>query len=96
MKHMLQLKKALGIEGVHTEASMWRYRQKGEPGVQIDLLIDRQDFCINVCEIKFCSNGYEITKSFAKELESKLKVFRYKTGTKKTLFLILITTHGVK
>jgi len=97
MKHILQLKKALGIEGVHTEASMWRYRpQKGEQGAQIDLLIDRQDLCINICEMKFSINEYEVTKSYAKELETKLKVFRSQTATKKTLFLTMITTHGVR
>jgi hypothetical protein len=97
MKHILQLKRALGIEGVHTGTSMWRYRsQKGEQGAQIDLLIDRQDQCINICEIKFSINEFEITKAYAQELETKRKVFQRQTGTKKTLFLTMITTHGVK
>lgn len=97
MKHIPQLQKALGIEGVHSETSVWRYRsQKDEHGVQIDLLIDRQDLCINVCEMKFSIHEYEITKGYAKELADKLKVFRHSTGTRKTLFLTMITTHGVK
>ena len=97
MKHTLQLKKALGIEGVHTETSMWRYRpQKGDQGAQIDLLIDRQDMCINICEMKFSINEYEITKPYAKELETKRKVFQSQTKTRKTLFLTMITTHGVR
>jgi uncharacterized protein len=97
LKHIVQLKKALGIEGVHTETSMWRYRpKKNEQGAQIDLLIDRRDQCINICEIKFSINEFEITKPYAKELENKLKVFRSQTATKKTLFLTMITTQGVK
>ena len=97
MKHTLQLKKALGIESVHTETSMWRYRSdKDAQGAQIDLLIDRQDMSINICEMKFSINEFEITKSYANELESKLKVFRENTQTRKTLFLTMVTTHGVK
>lgn len=97
MKHTHQLKKALGIENVHSETSMWRYRpQKEEQGAQIDLLIDRQDLCINICEMKFSISDFEISKGYAKELESKLKVFRDKTQTRKTLFLTMVTTHGVK
>lgn len=97
MKHTQQLKKALGIENVHTETSMWRHRsQKNEQGAQIDLLIDRQDLCINVCEMKFSISDFEVVKGYAKELESKLKVFRDHTKTRKTLFLTMVTTYGVK
>jgi len=97
MKHTLQLKKALGIENVYTETSLWRYKpMKGEQGAQIDLLIDRQDRCINVCEMKFSISEFEITKAYAKELETKLQVFREKSGTKKTLFLTIVTTYGIK
>ncbi|MBE7170125.1 MAG: AAA family ATPase [Williamsia sp.] len=97
MKHIVQLKKALGIAGMHTETSVWRYRPRsGEQGIQIDLLIDRGDRCINVCEIKFSISPYEINKTYAKELEMKIDVLRSETGTRKTLFLTLITTFGVK
>ncbi|MEP7144794.1 MAG: ATP-binding protein [Ferruginibacter sp.] len=97
MKHVLQLKRALGIEGVHTEVSVWRSRpQNDAQGAQIDLLIDRQDQCINICEMKFAINEYEISKGYANELENKMKVFRSNTQTRKTLFLTMITTQGVK
>ncbi len=97
MKHTLQLKKALGIENVQSETSVWRYNpQKGEQGAQIDLVIDRRDLCINVCEMKFSADVFEITKGYAKELENKLKTFRTATNSRKTLFLTMITTHGVK
>lgn len=97
MKHVDQLKKALGIIGMHTETSMWRYQpQSNEQGIQIDLLIDRGDRCTNICEMKFSISPYEITKAYAKELGMKIEVFRSQTGTRKTLFLTLITTYGVK
>jgi hypothetical protein len=96
MKHTPQLKRALGIGNVHTETSVWRHRsQTGGQGTQIDLLIDRQDSCINVCEMKFSAEGYEISKSYAKELENKLMVFRTITQTRKTLFITMVTTNGV-
>ena len=97
LKHIYQIKQGLGIAGVHTEQSVWTHVPKGpEPGAQIDLLIDRQDQCVNVCEMKFSKSEFEITKSYAKELQNKLEVFQNATKTKKTLFLTLITTHGVK
>ena len=96
MKHVHSVKKALGIEGVHTETSTWRYKpNNGEQGTQIDLLIDRQDGNINICEMKFSIEEFAITKSYAEELKSKLSVFRNATRTKKTLFLTMLTTYGV-
>lgn len=98
MKHISQLKKAIGIEAVYAEVSVWRYQPKTEmeKGAQIDLLIDRNDSCINICEMKFSSDAFEISKGYANELENKLTVFRSQTMTKKTLFLTMMTTFGVK
>jgi uncharacterized protein len=97
MKHIRQIKKALGIEGVYTEASVWRSRPtKEEKGAQIDLLIDRQDFCINICEMKFSANAIDLSKSYADALVEKMHLFREHTRTRKTLLLTLITTFGIK
>lgn len=98
-KHSLQIKKALGIEGVLTEESGWRYhptKGSGEQGAQIDLLLDRQDRCINICEMKFATDEFVIDKKYAGELDNKVNVFRRETSTKKTLFLTMITTYGVR
>jgi predicted AAA+ superfamily ATPase len=98
-KHTLQIKRALGIEGVLTEESNWRYmpeRTSGQSGAQIDLLLDRQDRCINLCEIKFAGDEFVIDKKYAGELDNKINTFRRETKTKKTLFLTMITTYGVK
>ena len=97
-KHIPQIKKALGISGVYSEQSAWRYVSKdaSEQGVQIDLLIDRQDNCINLCEMKFSLIEFTIEKKYAEELNLKRRIFLAKTGTKKTVFITMITTFGVK
>jgi predicted transcriptional regulator len=98
MKHISQIKKAIGIADVYTEVSVWRYQPKikTEKGTQIDLLIDRNDSCINICEMKFSAYPFEISKAYASELESKLRVFQQITKSRKTLFLTLLTTYGIK
>lgn len=94
-KHTQQIKKALGISGVLTETSIWRNAATDEQdGAQIDLLLDRQDRCINICEIKFATSEFVINKKYAGELDNKLNVFRAVTQTRKTLFLTMITTYG--
>ena len=97
-KHVLQIKRALGISGVLTENSAWRYQPKVKnvSGAQIDLLLDRQDHCMNICEIKFAADAFVIDKKYAGELDHKITVFREQTQTRKTLFPTLITTYGVK
>lgn len=96
-KHVAQIKQALGISGVYTEVSSWRYiPTTGETGAQIDLLLDRQDRCINLCEMKFCQEEFTINKKYAAELDGKINVFRKQTKTKKTIFPTLVTTYGLK
>jgi hypothetical protein len=95
-KHLPQIKQALRIRAVYVETSGWRYiPKKGEKGAQIDLLLDRQDQCINLCEIKFSTEEFVINKQYAEELENKIKVFRSQTQTRKTIFLTMISTYGV-
>jgi AAA+ ATPase superfamily predicted ATPase len=98
LKHVAMIKQALGIPGVHTEESSWRYHSNdpSEPGAQIDLVIDRGDECIHLCEIKFSDTPFVITKAYAENLRHKMETFRRRTGTKKSLFLTFITLHGVK
>jgi len=95
-KHLVQLKKEIGIENVHTEVSMWNYKGlKGADGAQIDLIIDRSDHCINICEMKFSSAPFIINKAYSNELKNKLDLFRNKTNSRKTFFLTMISTFGV-
>jgi len=92
--HIDSIKKQLGISGIYTETSNWRSRES-ENGAQIDLLIDRSDRVINICEMKFSIKPFTITKEYAANLRNKLSVFRAETNTNKTLFLTLITTFGL-
>lgn len=96
LKHIEQIKKALGIAAVQTTESVWRYVPgKGMPGAQIDLLIDRNDYSINICEMKYSDSEYTVTKTYAEELKRKRDVLRRETKTKKTVFITMVTTFGV-
>ena len=99
LKHTEELQHALAITGIPSEIGTWRYippRKSTERGAQIDLLFDREDGVINLCEIKYAENKFTLSKSYAKELENKINVFRAKTGTKKQILVTLLTTHGLK
>jgi len=65
-------------------------------GAQIDLVIDRRDQVVNLCEVKYSINPYTITKSYAENLRNKIGVFRNETKTGKSLFLTMITTYGLE
>jgi AAA+ ATPase superfamily predicted ATPase len=97
-KHIPQIKRALGIGSVLTVESHWSHRpeHKLEKGAQIDLVIDRKDDCINLCEIKFQRGPFAIDATYAQELAKKIAVFREQTKTTKTLFLTLITPFGLE
>lgn len=92
--HVPQIKAALGIAGIESWECAWA-SSKSDPGAQIDLLIDRRDGVVSVCEMKFSDDEFAITSSYEKQLRSKLSVFREETGTKKALHLTMVTTHGV-
>lgn len=96
-KHINQIKKALGIAGVYTEISVLNVRaDNGNSGFQIDLIIDRNDNTINLCEIKFYSGKFILDKKYTSILEErKLKFIEY-TKTKKQLFITMITNYGLK
>ena len=96
-QHVEQIKKALGISGVMSSIYSWVYRpeSKEENGIQIDMLIDRNDGVIDLCEIKFSQGKYEIKKKYADELRQKGVVFLSKTETKKAVFTVMITTEGL-
>lgn len=95
MYHLPQIKQALGISGVFTSISSWR-SSTSDTGTQIDLIIDRRDQVINLCEIKFSINPYTITKKYAAELRNQIGVFKLETGTRKSVFLSMVTTFGLQ
>lgn len=93
--HIDYIKRALGISGVATEISSWRYNG-AEGGAQIDLVIDRRDDVINLCEIKFSRFQYAITSQYAEYLEERKELFRTVTKTRKSLRITMITLNGIK
>lgn len=94
--HIKNIKKALGIEGMYSETSIWyQTGNKQTQGAQIDLIIDRKDRVINLFEIKFSVNPFEITKAYDLNLRNKIGAFREATKTTKAIFLAMITTFGV-
>lgn len=97
LKHIPQIKKALGISGIYAETSS--FYQKGtaqEAGIQIDLLIDRKDNVINVFELKFYRGLMSLSKSYSEDLRDKITIFKEITQTRKQVFLNLLTTFGLK
>ncbi len=95
LKHLLQLKNEPGISNVFTEVTAWRYLDGNGKGAQIDLLPDRKDFVINLCEMKYSESEFTIDKTYAAVLENKKNLFKSQTKTKKSIFLTFITTFGV-
>ena len=90
-------KKALGISGILTEQSAWQHRvsARDKSGAQIDLLIDRPDGVINLCEMKWSGAPFVIDKRYAATLRERAETFRRVTGTRKSLFLTFVTAHGL-
>ncbi|MDO8367066.1 MAG: ATPase [Saprospiraceae bacterium] len=95
LAHLDKIKQALGISGIQTRSSAW-VGESGGQKAQIDLVIDRRDHVINLCEMKFSLNPFEINKSYADDLRTKIGVFKSATQTKKAVFLTLITTFGIQ
>lgn len=90
LQHIDQIKTALGFIGVVSSAHSWT----GE-GVQIDLLIDRSDNVINICEMKYSKGKYALSEEEAMKMQNRVNVFTSATGTTKSIHLTMITSHGL-
>ncbi len=97
IRHSNRIKKALGIHGIFSQESSWYFKgNQQQPGFQIDMLIDRSDNSINICEMKFYATDFELSKKEADELRKRREFFRTKTQTRKYLMNTLITTYGLR
>lgn len=97
--HTEQIKKKLGISGVLSDESVWSTKgddELGISGAQVDMVIDRRDRVVNLCEMKYSVKEYVIDKSYDEDLRNKIDSFRRSTGTNKAIQLIMVTTYGVK
>ena len=97
MAHTQQIKAALGIAGVLSNVYSWRKEaDEMSDGAQIDLLIDRKDQVINLCEMKYSLSEYAIDAEYEQKLRNKKSVFIDATNTKKAVHLTMVTTFGIK
>jgi predicted AAA+ superfamily ATPase len=101
LKHVTQIRKALFIPK-GALAGSWRYQKQGgqdrvsSEGAQIDLLFDRKDGVVTLCEIKYSQELFEIDKPYAAALERKIKIFKEHSKINKNIFLAMITSEGLK
>jgi hypothetical protein len=92
--HVEQIKNKLGILGVVTDVSAWRSKHS-KPAVQIDLIINRADGIVNLCEMKFTEKPFPIDAKYDKALFEKRETFREETHTKKALHITMVTASGL-
>ena len=98
LQHLEQIKKAMGLSVVISTAHSWTWKApKGsqDPGVQVDLLIDRNDDLINLCEMKYSKAPYPLSSEELSRMEYRKSVFKRETGTRKRVVLTMITTFGL-
>ncbi|TAD86622.1 MAG: ATP-binding protein [Bacteroidetes bacterium] len=95
-RHIQSIKQQLGIAAVISQQYAYQIKSHQLIGNhQIDLLIDRNDQCINLCEVKYHHKPFIITKQYAEILRLRMQHFGWESGTKKTVFLTFITRHGI-
>ena len=92
--HMLQIKQALGISSVKTEYYSWRSKSLKE-GAQIDIIIDRADNTINLCEVKYSDHEYSLDKDEFFKICHRQEAFEQETATNSTIIPTMITTFGL-
>ena len=95
LSHIKQIKQKLGISGILTKTAAWRSFDKENPA-QIDLLIERNDNVINLCEMKFSNSEFVIDKEYDQALRNKRSAFKTESKTRKTIHITMVTTYGVK
>lgn len=96
LQHIDKIKEALKIDGIQCEYGTWHNKgDKHQPVTQIDLLIDRADAVINMCELKFYNTPLLLSKNYANELRQRISIFQTVTGTKKAIFPTMVTSYGL-
>lgn len=97
-KHMGKIRHALGIDKIISKTGSWRYvpgPNDHDKGAQIDLLFDRADRVVTICEIKSSLGKFTIDKAYAEKLRNKVEVYRQQKKTKKQIFIVMITMYGL-
>ena len=92
--HLPQIKQALGIASVKTEHYSWKSKTLTD-GAQIDIIIDRADNTINLCEVKYCDHEYQLDKDEFFKINHRVEAFEEETQAKSTILPTMITTFGL-
>jgi AAA+ ATPase superfamily predicted ATPase len=95
LTHVPQIQKAIGVAGVITHVESWK-SEKSDPGAQIDLLINRNDRVISLCEMKFSDSELSLTKKLSQEIRHRRNAFVEETGTDKAVHIALVTPVGLR
>ena len=95
LQHVEQIKVALGIADVRTEAYGWRMSSE-TGGAQIDLVLVRDDRVVNLCEMKYTNGEYVIDEDYERQLRNKVDAYQRETGTEDTILLTMVTARGLK
>lgn len=97
MKHVPQIKKALGISGVYTTTHSYLRKSDGfDRGLQIDMLIERADRVINLFEIKFYNTEFVFSEAYGATVQERWHLFMRVAKTKCQVRVVMITPYGVK
>ena len=91
LKHSTEIKRALKIEGIASENYTW-----SNPKAQVDMVIDRDDNWVNLCEMKFYNDEFTIDGNYLKKLETKKKEYKTDKAGRKGIYITMVTTHGIK
>ena len=94
MAHIPQIKRALRIDGISTLNYSWRSKTS-KPAVQIDIIIERADKIVNVCEVKYSQDKYELDKEEYEKINRRRSTFIKETGLRHASWLTMITTEGL-
>lgn len=97
LEHVRQIKSKLGISGVAVEVYAWRRKSLSESkrGVQIDLLLDRRDGIVNLCEMKYTNGEYALDKDELDRLMNRKAAFQSAVRSRKSIHLTMITSYGL-
>lgn len=93
--HVRQIRHALGISAISADVSSWRSAE-ADSGAQIDLVIDRADRIIDLCEMKWSSAEFVIDKAYDRKLRERREAFLRETKSRKGARLVLVTPYGVR
>ena len=94
MYHIWEIIQSLRLDTILTSYYSWRSR-KTTPGAQIDMIIDRADGVVDICEMKYSRYEYSQDAEESQKLGSRIKTFQTETKTSKAIRTVLITTKGL-